>query len=67
MEGAGKNLVRPLRGEGAGGSLQLGAESYGEMGCVVAWVQRLGKVSAAARQDSVSLAASTEQGGISGG
>ena len=45
----------------------MGAESYGEMGCVVAWVQRLGKVSAAARQDSVSLAASTEQGGISGG
>lgn len=42
------------------------AESYGELGCVVAWVQRLGKVSAAVRQGSMSLAASTEQGGISG-
>lgn len=47
------------------GSLRLGGESYGERWWVVAWVQRLGGVSAAVRQGSVSLAASTEQGGIS--
>lgn len=56
----------PFGERGRGVVCGWSAESYGERGGVVAWVRRLGSVRAAVEQGSVSLAASTEQGGVKG-